>query len=176
MPKKTFLTMLDNLEGYVCQVLLVFFVIMLLLQIALRPMGLPLYWTEEMARYSFVWFVFFGASYAARLCAHNRMTVQFSLFPRWVGDVCMLAGDGAWLVFNGVMVAKSLEVIQELREFPYATPALDWQLADIYLIFPIAFTLMSVRVVQTNVIKFLLRRKEAKARQAAQDAPEGGRP
>ena len=42
MPKKTFLTILDNLEGYVCQILLVFFVIVLLLQIVLRPMGLPL--------------------------------------------------------------------------------------------------------------------------------------
>ena len=92
MPKKTFLTILDNLEGYVCQILLVFFVIVLLLQIVLRPMGLPLYWTEEMARYSFVWFVFFGASYATRLCAHNRMTVQFSLFPAgWGTCACWRA-------------------------------------------------------------------------------------
>ena len=71
MLKKVLLAILDNFEGYVSQVLLAFFVLILLLQIFLRQFGHPLYWTEELARYSFVWFVFFGASYAARLAAHN---------------------------------------------------------------------------------------------------------
>ena len=172
MSKKTLLTLLDHFEGYVCQVLLVFFVLILLLQIILRQLGHPLYWTEEMARYSFVWFVFFGASYAARLSMHNRMTVQFRFFPPWVGDACMAGGDAVWLAFNIVMVQKSLEVIQELREFPYATPALDWQLADIYLIFPIAFTLMSVRIVQVNILKFVGKKKET----PTADKERGARP
>lgn len=97
--------------------------LILLLQIFLRQFGHPLYWTEELARYSFVWFVFFGASYAARLAAHNRVTIQFRPFPKWVGDACMLLSDGVWLFFNIVMVVESLTVIRELREFPYATPA-----------------------------------------------------
>ena len=41
----------------------------------------------------------------------------------------MLLSDGVWLFFNIVMVVESLTVIRELREFPYATPALDWQLS-----------------------------------------------
>ena len=124
MLKKVLLAILDNFEGYVSQVLLAFFVLILLLQIFLRQFGHPLYWTEELARYSFVWFVFFGASYAARLAAHNRVTIQFRPFPKWVGDACMLLSDGVWLFFNIVMVVESLTVIRELREFPYATPAL----------------------------------------------------
>ena len=59
MLKKVLLAILDNFEGYVSQVLLAFFVLILLLQIFLRQFGHPLYWTEELARYSFVWFVFF---------------------------------------------------------------------------------------------------------------------
>ena len=139
MLKKVLLAILDNFEGYVSQVLLAFFVLILLLQIFLRQFGHPLYWTEELARYSFVWFVFFGASYAARLAAHNRVTIQFRPFPKWVGDACML--------------------LRELREFPYATPALDWQLSYIYFIFPIAFTLMSARIIQVNVMKFVLKKE-----------------
>ena len=131
MLKKVLLAILDNFEGYVSQVLLAFFVLILLLQIFLRQFGHPLYWTEELARYSFVWFVFFGASYAARLAAHNRVT----------------------------MGVESLTVIRELREFPYATPALDWQLSYIYFIFPIAFTLMSARIIQVNVMKFVLKKE-----------------
>ena len=60
MLKKVLLAILDNFEGYVSQVLLAFFVLILLLQIFLRQFGHPLYWTEELARYSFVWFVFSG--------------------------------------------------------------------------------------------------------------------
>lgn len=101
MSKKTLLVFLDNFEGYVSQILLAFFVCTLLLQIFLREFGHPLYWTEELARYSFVWFVFFGAAYAARLAAHNRVTIQFRPFPKWVGDVCMLLGDAAWLHGGG---------------------------------------------------------------------------
>ena len=108
MLKKVLLAILDNFEGYVSQVLLAFFVLILLLQIFLRQFGHPLYWTEELARYSFVWFVFFGASYAARLAAHNRVTIQFRPFPKWVGDACMLLSDGVWLFFNIVMVVESL--------------------------------------------------------------------
>ena len=105
MLKKVLLAILDNFEGYVSQVLLAFFVLILLLQIFLRQFGHPLYWTEELARYSFVWFVFFGASYAARLAAHNRVTIQFRPFPKWVGDACMLLSDGVWLFFNIVTVS-----------------------------------------------------------------------
>ena len=68
MLKKVLLAILDNFEGYVSQVLLAFFVLILLLQIFLRQFGHPLYWTEELARYSFVWFVFFGAFDNGRLC------------------------------------------------------------------------------------------------------------
>lgn len=39
-------------------------------------------WTEELVTYMFVWFAYFGASYAARLAAHNRLTFQFKLMPR----------------------------------------------------------------------------------------------
>ena len=95
----------------------------------------------------------------ARLAAHNRVTIQFRPFPKWVGDACMLLSDGVWLFFNIVMVVESLTVIRELREFPNATPALDWQLSYIYFIFPIAFTLMSARIIQVNVMKFVLKKE-----------------
>ena len=42
-------------------------------------------------------------------------------------------------------------------EFPYATPALDWDLGMVYLVFPLSFLLMAIRIVQVNVIKFILK-------------------
>ena len=170
------LRILDKLECYVGQFLLVFFICLIFTQTVLRSLfSIVIPWSEEASRFAFVWFVFFGAAYAARLAAHNRVTIQFRPFPQWVGDACMLLGDAAWLVFNTVMVVESLEVIQELREFPYATPALDWQLSSIYFIFPIAFTLISIRVIQVNIMKFVLKKAIPSPEKAAveQAFPDG---
>ena len=156
MFKKVVLAILDNVESYMCQILLAFFVLVLFLQIIMREIGIPLSWSEEVSRYSFVWFVFFGASYAARLGAHNRVTLQFNLFPKWVANACMLFTDAVWLWFNGVLIYKGYQEVQFLREFPYATPALDWQLWAVYLVFPLSFGLMSIRVIQVDYIKFVL--------------------
>ncbi|CAG35325.1 probable DctQ (C4-dicarboxylate permease, small subunit) [Desulfotalea psychrophila LSv54] len=156
MLKKVVLAILDGVESYMCQILLAFFVLVLFLQIIMREIGIPLSWSEEVSRYSFVWFVFFGASYAARLGAHNRVTLQFNLFPKWVSTVCFLLSDAVWLWFNAVLIYKGCQEIQFLREFPYATPALDWQLWVVYLVFPLSFGLMSIRIIQVDYIKFVL--------------------
>ena len=86
MVAKKVLYFLDNIEKYICQLMLAFFVIILFAQIVLRAFfNIVLPWSEEISRFSFVWFVFFGASYAARLSAHNRVTIQFRLFPEAFG-------------------------------------------------------------------------------------------
>lgn len=47
--------------------------------------------------------------------------------------------------------------VLDLVEFPYATPALDWDLGMVYLVFPLSFLLMAIRIVQVNVIKYILK-------------------
>ena len=51
---------LENFESYVCQILLSFFVLLLFIQIIFREVfNYTLSWGEELARFAFVWFVFF---------------------------------------------------------------------------------------------------------------------
>ncbi len=157
MGKKIILALLDHVESYICQFLLAFFTLIIFMQVIFRALGIPLFWTEEVARFSFVWFVFFGASFAARLSAHNRVLIQFKLFKPIVGDIFMLIADAIWLFFNYIMVWKGYQEVMFLKEFPYASPALNWQLWAVYLIFPISFTLMSIRIIQVNVLKFILK-------------------
>ena len=156
MPKKVLLALLDHFESYICQVLLVFFVITLFMQIVLRMIDYNLYWTEEISRYAFLWFILFGACYATRLSALNRVTMQFAKFPPIVGKVCLFIGDIIWLCFCLVLAYHGYLSVLDLAEFPYYTPALDWSLSKIYLIFPISFTLMAIRIIQVNYQKYVL--------------------
>ena len=76
----------DNLENWLCQLLLVTFVVLLFAQILLRNLfSYSLPWADELATYAFVWFAYLGAVYAAKKSAHNRVTFQFRFLPRWVG-------------------------------------------------------------------------------------------
>ncbi|MDR2820617.1 MAG: TRAP transporter small permease [Desulfovibrio sp.] len=159
MLKKIFPAFMDHFESYICQVLLVFFVGIIFLQIILRATGDSLKWTEEIARYAFLWFILFGACYATRLAALNRVTMQFLKFPPIVGKVCLLLSDVIWLVFCLVMAWNGYLAVMDLAEFPYYTPALDWDLSKIFLVFPISFVLMAIRIIQVNVIKHVLHKE-----------------
>ena len=171
--KKIVLALLDHFESYLCQFLLVFFVVVILLQIVLRQINMSLPWTEEIARFAFIWFILFGACYATRLCALNRVTLQFSRAPKWVGNLFLFIGDIIWLCFSLIMawsttfsptilillffIVEGYIAVLDLVEFPYATPALDWDLGMVYLVFPLSFLLMAIRIVQVNVIKYILK-------------------
>ena len=147
---------LDNIEGYLCKFFLGFFVILLFVQVVMRVVfHTSLTWSEECSRFAFVWFAYLGASYAARLGAHNRVTFQFKFVPKQVGDISQLVADLIWIGFNSVMTYKSIETIQDMLEFPFLSPALDLPMHYIYMIFPFAFTLITVRIIQVNILKFV---------------------
>ncbi|MFV0423209.1 TRAP transporter small permease [Oleidesulfovibrio sp.] len=152
---KTIVTyVLDNFEAMLCKVLLIFFVTILFLQIIFRCFQWPLTWTEEVSRFAFLWFILFGASYATRKAALNRVTLQFSKFPAKFKNACLLLADAIWLIFALIMAYQGYLQVLDLAEFPYFTPALDWSLSWVYIAFPISFSLMAIRIVQVNVLHY----------------------
>lgn len=158
MTVRKLLNTLDSLESYISQALLTFFVCILFSQIFMRVFfDYVITWSEEISRFSFVWFVFFGATYAARLGAHNRVTVQFNLFPPIVKKICLLLSDIVWIIFNTIMTIESFKVIRDLGEFKYHSPALGLSMEYVYWIFPISFTLMTIRIIQVNIMQLLLK-------------------
>ena len=160
MTARTVLHVLDKFEGYLSQILLVFFICLIFTQTVLRSgFSIVLPWSEEASRFAFVWFVFLGASYAARLSAHNRVVLQFKMFPDRVGKYSMLITDALWIAFNCMMVKMSLEIISDLREFPYLSPSMGVSMEYVYWIFPLAFSLMSVRILQVDYIRYVLKQE-----------------
>ncbi len=153
---KKILKLLDHAENYVCQLLLCVFVVILFIQVVLRVVfnyGIP--WSEELSRFAFVWFVFLGAAYAARVAAHNRVTFHLRMMPEKMRNGVEFFADLFWIAFNTLMTIKSIEVIGSMMEFTYYSPALDWSMAYVYFIFPISFTLTSIRIIQVNYLKLV---------------------
>jgi len=152
----TLLRIFDSIESYICRTLLALFVLLLFAQILSREFfGYSFSWSEEMATYMFVWFVFFGASYAARLSAHNRVTFQFRALPKKAVHVIEGIADLFWLAFNVYFVYLSFNFVFFKMNLFWKSQTLGVPMKYIYLILPIAFTLMSIRIIQVNYLRLV---------------------
>lgn len=151
-----FLKILDNIESYICRFLLTIFVTLLLVQICAREIfGYSYSWIEELATYLFVWFAYFGASHAAKMSAHNRVTFQFKPFPKIVATVSQFIADMIWLAFNLYFVYLSYDFVFHKMNVFWKSQTLGYPMKYFYIVLPVAFTLMSIRVVQVNYLKLV---------------------
>jgi C4-dicarboxylate transporter DctQ subunit len=145
---------LDNIESYICQVLLATFVVILFAQIVSRELfHYTFSWSEELSTYMFVWFVFFGASYAAKLGAHNRVTFQFNKLPKKVANWIEAFADMFWVGFNVYFIYLSYDFIFNKMNVFWKSQTLGIPMKYIFMIFPIAFTLITFRIFQLNYYK-----------------------
>lgn len=149
------LSFLDRFESHLCRILLAVFVTLLFVQIVARQIfGFSITWIEELSVILFVWFAYFGASHAARMAAHNRVTFHLNLLPRTKARIVEAIGDLFWIAFNLVFIWQSIEFISRLKPFVRAQ-TLGWEMRYVYLALPIAFTLMTVRILQVNYLKLV---------------------
>ncbi|PIE46241.1 MAG: TRAP transporter permease DctQ [Gammaproteobacteria bacterium] len=150
------LKFLDNMEKYFCQLLLAVFVCILFAQIVLREVfGYSIPWSEELSVYLFVWFAYFGASFAVRKSAHNRVTFQYKLLPKNKVWIFELLSDIIWLIFNLIIMYFCYEFVFNKMNSFWKSQTVGVPMKYVYLILPLAFALMSIRVIQVNYIKFI---------------------
>ncbi len=146
---------LDKFESHVCRILLAVFVTLLFVQIVARQIfGFSITWIEELSVILFVWFAYFGASYAARMAAHNRVTFHLNKLPRSRARIVEAIGDLFWIGFNLIFIWQSVQFISRLKPFVKAQ-TLGWEMRYVYLVLPIAFTLMTIRIIQVNYLKLV---------------------
>lgn len=147
----------NHIESYLCRTLLAIFVCLLFLQVIVRTLfSFSFSWVEELSIYMFVWFVFFGASYAAKMGAHNRVTFQFKFLPAGAIKYIEAFADIFWLVFNVYFVYLALDFIFNKMNRFQSSQTMGFHLSWVYIVLPIAFTLMTIRILQVNYRKIVL--------------------
>ena len=102
----------------------------------------PLPWSEELARYCFVWIVFLGATLGLERGAHIGVDILTILLPgrvqRWLAAV----NEVLILAFVLLIILASVSVVDANRlQF---SPALGLQMAKVYLAIPLGMAVMAV--------------------------------
>lgn len=130
-------------------ILLAIMATLVFLQVVMRYLfANPLSWTDEIAIYCMVWLVYIGASLGVRECAHIRVLQVLFLLPCRLGVALLMISDAIWLGLNGLMIWQGVVLDLSMWERTYLSPALGLPQKWPYLIVPLGFLLMSLRLLQ----------------------------
>jgi len=140
------------LEGTVRWIVIVLMGIMKILvsaQIVSRYVfNFPLGWTEEMARFSFVWVSFLGASALMQVREHINVTVFVERFPPRLQALCGFLANCCGLVCTYFFLIGGIALTS--NEWQQLAPATEVPMGWIYLVIPASAALMGAWVlVQT---------------------------
>lgn len=137
------------LETYFTGVLMLVSSLMIFMQVILRYVfSFSIIWVEEFARYSIVWFIFLGASLAAREGKHASVDVLIRLFPPKVQKVFDVLDIVISIVFTLIIVWFGFSMVVRISQIGNITPALQIPMYIPYLAIPIGALMMTWRFLE----------------------------
>lgn len=157
-----FLKFLDeNFERYICIVLMSSMTLILAVQVFMRyVMRDSLSWSEELARYIFVWLIYIGISYGAQIMKHIKIEAALLLFPMRARPYVELLGDILFLGFALFVVYSSWGIVEKQLMLGQTSPAIQMPMWMLYSAPTVGFALTAIRQVQAIVHRLNLIRAE----------------
>lgn len=105
-------------------------------------------WTEELARYLFIWISYIAVSLSILNRSAIRIDVLHNKLPERFKRVAWIVVDSCCLVLTVVIGYMGFDHVSMQLEMPQTTPALHISYFIPYLILPLGFGLMTLRLLQ----------------------------
>jgi TRAP-type transport system small permease protein len=138
--------LLIRIEDVALSVLMIVLVLDVTAQVLARYVMLqPLSWTEELARYTFIYVTFFGSAAAIRDRSHVSIDVCVKLLPLSAQLIISLAADA--LIIASLAYLFYWSILSTLKVKILHSVAMQISFSFIYVIVPISLLLMILRIV-----------------------------
>jgi TRAP-type C4-dicarboxylate transport system permease small subunit len=152
MIKRIYAHLDEHVETYLSSVTLLLFTVLTIVQVFMRyVLDSPLTWSEEIARYALVWFVYTSASYAVRYQRH----VKFNVLTKMLGRRIPIAERAVqifvfllWLAFLLLILVLSIQMVLAQYRTGQVSAAAQLPMYLVYIGLPLGMALMSFRVLQ----------------------------
>ena len=105
-------------------------------------------WTEELSRYIFIWISYLALSAAIRKRSSIRVDILYDRLPERLQNISWIIVESLFLVLTGVIAYFGWGQIERLLTFPQHTTALRIPFLVPYLVLPLGFGLMCLRLLQ----------------------------
>ena len=139
----------DRIEEWLTVALLVVALIVLSYQVFLRfVMNGGNSWSEELARYLFIWSVYTSASFAIISNAHIRIDAVLKLYPKAIRRFIPILADTIFLIYSLIITYYSADYCMDLVASGQVSMGLHVTMGYMYAAIPVGHLMMSVRLVQ----------------------------
>jgi len=137
----------QNFERWISMFFIAFLAVILFVEVLSRYVFYTsVGWISEISGFMFVWFIYLSISYITGQNTHIRVQILDFLLPKiWIERVD-LGMNLLWLAFNGLMTFYGVQLVMSVVRYPFRSTILDISMAIPYTIIPIAFGLMTVRL------------------------------
>ncbi|WP_018124705.1 TRAP transporter large permease subunit [Desulfovibrio oxyclinae] len=105
-------------------------------------------WTEELARFIFIWISYLAASVAIKKRENIRVDFVYDRLPEKWQQIFWIVNNLCFLLLGAVVLVMGTDLVQFQMRYPQIAPALQIPYYIPYLILPIGFGLMCIRLVQ----------------------------
>jgi TRAP-type C4-dicarboxylate transport system permease small subunit len=143
----------DHTEEVILVVFSVIMVSVIFLQVIMRYVfDASLSWSEELARYSFIWLVYIGISYGVKKQRHIKVDVLLLLFKERGRLVLTIISNLLFLFFCLFVIRYGSGIAMTILELGQKSPANQIPMGIVYLAAPVGMGLAAIRIIQ-NLIK-----------------------
>lgn len=157
----------QRLEEIVLVVLMIAAVVIVAMQVITRYLlKIPLPWSEEIARYMFLWLTWLGASYATKERRHVSIDVVYSRLNKNGKVICTVVFTVVWIGFLAMMAYLSAKLTFSVASGGQIAVGSGLPMWVPYASIPTGMTMMLFRLLQNcyHDIKNALTGKEEGAR------------
>ncbi|ARK28649.1 TRAP transporter small permease [Halalkalibacter krulwichiae] len=149
----------DYIEEFLLVILSIIMVTVIGVQVFMRfVMNSSLPWSEELARYCFIWLIYIGISYGVKRQRHIKVDVVLLLLRDKAKIVLNIIANLFFLGFAIFVVIKGYDISQRLFQFGQTAASLNIPMGLVYMATPIGMGLTSIRIIQQLIkqVKALL--------------------
>ncbi|WP_226553951.1 TRAP transporter small permease [Celeribacter naphthalenivorans] len=143
----------EKLEETLLVALLASMTLLIGLQVFMRyVMEASLTWSEELARYLFIWATYIGVSYGVRKQAHIRVTAFSDLLPDRGQIVVRILIHLVFGLFAALVIWEGTKLTAKIYGFGQTSSSLGVPMAYVYAAPVVGFGLVVIRLIQHIVL------------------------
>lgn len=128
-----------------------YFVVAIVWEVIARALKISAPWTEETARYAFIWMTLAGSAAAVKHGNHVRVNILELYAPEWAKAWIKWISYGLFLVFCVIVFASGTQVCIGLLKNPQRTAVMQWSTVWVYGALPVGMGLTVLRLIQSMV-------------------------
>ena len=142
----------DNFEKTICVGLISSMTVIIFLQFVMRRVfNNSLVWSEELARYIFIWLIYIGISYGAKMKQHIKLEMFIAMAPKKIHPFFVLLAEFLFLGFAVFIVFTSWDIVQRQIFLGQTSPAMGIPMAWVYAAPTVGFFFASIRQIQVII-------------------------